>query len=87
MMNALLMAVVRFFETVVNYALGAVLIALGVIGIVAVCRWLLSRPRAEGCYGCFGRAVGVLRKGSGSLALAAVLVIGLVLLLAGLSVR
>ena len=58
MMNAILMAVVRFFETVVNWAIGAVLIAIGVIGIVAVCRWLLSQSHVRSS---FGRTPGAFR--------------------------
>ena len=76
MMNAILMAVVQFLETVVNWAIGAVLIALAVIGMIAVCQWIVSRSGADGS---FGRTVGVLRKGSGSLALAVVLAVGLLL--------
>jgi hypothetical protein len=83
MMNAILMAVVRFFETVVNYSLGAVLITLGVVGTLTACRWLLA-GRSEDGQSC--RSIAMLRKGSGSLALAAVLAVGLGCVLAGLSV-
>ena len=79
-MNAILMAVVRFFETVVNYSLAAVLLAVAVLGVVAACRWVATTADS---YGTYGRAVGVLRRGSGSLALLGALAIAC--LLAGLA--
>lgn len=78
-MNAILMAVVRFVETVVHYSFGAVLVALTIIGLIAACRWLLAHSDTGGS---FGRA---LRRGSGSLVLAAVLAVGLVCLLGGVA--
>jgi len=80
MMNAILMAVVRFFETVVNYSLAAFLLAVAVLGFVAACRWVANTADADGTY---GRTVGVLRRGSGSLAVLAALTVAC--LLAGLA--
>jgi len=80
MMNAILMAVVRFFETVVNYSLAAVLLAVAVFGVVAACRWVANTADANGFS---GRAVGALRRGSGSLPVLAALTIAC--LLAGLA--
>lgn len=67
-MNSLLFAVVRFFETVVDYSLVAVLGAAVVLGTVAVCREVLAM-RANGHN---GRAT-ELRMGSSSVPLAAIL--------------
>jgi hypothetical protein len=80
MMNAILMAVVRFFETVVNYSLAAVVLAVVVVGAVAACRWLANTADANGSY---GRAVRALRRGSGSMALLGALAV--VCLLAGIA--
>ncbi len=77
MMNAILTAVVRFWETVVNYSLAALLIALVVGGAVALYRWLVSERG-------FGGPVTALRRGSSSPALVAVLVVALAVVLAGI---
>lgn len=81
-MNAILLAVVAFVETVITYSIGATLIILGVAGVVAGSRWLLAE--ADGGRG--GRTAALLRRGSGSLALVGVLAIGLTAVFAGLAV-
>ena len=84
MMNAILFAVVHFFETVVNLALGGVLLAFGVLGVVALGRWLASQPVVSGPYG----HVGAVRSGFSTPRLAtAVLVIGVVCLIVGTAFR
>lgn len=80
MMNAILMSVIGFLETVATYSVGAVLICFGVWGVIAGCRWLLNERDARTA----GRAARMLRHGTGSLALVAVLAIGLTAVLTGL---
>lgn len=80
-MNAILMAVIGFLETVVTYSIGARLIVLGVGGVVAGSRWLLNET--DGAR--HGRTAALLRRGSGSLALVGVLAIGLATVFAGLA--
>ena len=80
MLNAILMSVIGFLETVATYSIGAVFITFGVWGRIAGCRWLMNErdPRTG------GRAARMLRHGTGSLALVAVLATGLTAVLAGL---
>lgn len=73
-MNAILMTVVQFLDTVVRYSLGAALVALAVIGAVGVVRWLADAALP----GASERDVRALRSGSGSIVLAAVLALALV---------
>ena len=80
MMHAILVAVVRFFETVVNYSFAAVALGVVVVGTVAACRWLANTAEANGSY---GRAVRALHRGSGSLAVLGALAV--VCLLAGIA--
>jgi hypothetical protein len=82
MPNAILFAVVRFLETVVNWSVGVVLIAVGIAGMVAASRWLVSRSSA------FETPQGTLaapRHGNLTVMLAAVLVFGFGSILAGMS--
>lgn len=84
MMNAILFAVVRFFETVVNFALGAVLLGLGAVGVVAASQWLVSRPHSDRSFG----QIGTSRRGFSSLRLAtALLAIGVACLIVGTAFR
>lgn len=80
MMNAILMSVIGFLDTVVTYSIGAVLITLGVWGLIAGFRWLVNEraPRTG------GRAARMLRHGTSSLALVGVLALGLTAVLTGL---
>jgi hypothetical protein len=81
-MNALLFSVVSLLEAVVTYSIGATLIVLGVLAIVSGSRCLLNgRGPTRG-----SRAVRLLRRGTGSLALVGVLTVGLTAVLAGLAV-
>jgi hypothetical protein len=86
MMYAILVAVVRTIETVVGYSLAAIFLTLGIFGVVAVCRWCVTEHSESGFV---GREQAIPRTGSGSLALAAVLVIvlGCALATAGLWTR
>lgn len=83
-MTAILLSLAQFATTVVNYALGGLLIVLGLFGTVVVCQWLLAARFADRRG---SRLVSILRKGSGSLALVAVLVVGLVCLFALLALQ
>lgn len=72
MMDAILMSMVWLIQTVVHYSIGAVLLVLAAVGLVAAARWLLSGRGAE-------RVV----PGSPSSVAAATLLVGLVSLTCG----
>jgi hypothetical protein len=64
MMDAILLSMVWLVETVVHYSIGAVLLALAAVGLVAACRGLLTHPDRGSPAAGAGPA---LRTGTGSL--------------------
>jgi hypothetical protein len=77
--NAILLNLVQFFETLVLYSFGSVFLVLAAVGTIVLLR-NHGGSDPGGSYGRFGT-----RPGSGSVALAAVLAVALALLLAGLT--
>jgi hypothetical protein len=81
-LNAMLLAVIRLLETVVNWSLGAALIVIGIVGTGAASRWIISE-------GIWDRPTdGTLlapRRGAQSITLAAVLAFGFGCVLAGMA--
>jgi hypothetical protein len=69
MMDAILQSTVWLIQAVVHYSVGAVLLALAVVGVVAAARWWLDPPHAEPS----GRSGPVLRRGFAFLPAAALL--------------
>jgi hypothetical protein len=74
-MYAIPLVLVHLAETVANYSVGMVMIAAGASGSVVAARLLLTSPAG---YSAPRRALAVSRHGSESMALAIVLVLGLV---------
>jgi hypothetical protein len=81
-LNAMLLAVIHLLETAVNWALGAALIAIGIVGTVAAGRWIISEGLGA------GSTDGTLlapRRGTQSITLAAVLTFWFGCVLAGMA--